>query len=112
MVDPAPLALARAQTSFSARSKMLDMYAGEIASMLADGRHDKAQQDALNIPHIAVALADAALRSSGESYLSWCGRWVQPDYGMPVYQEWHARSSECVNGEQDIPFAALRALLN
>jgi hypothetical protein len=109
MPDLAPFASERRPGHYPARSKMLDMYTVDISRMLTEGRHDDAQQAALAIPHIAVALADAALQSSCTMYQDWCGHWVQPDFGAPVYSEWCGRSKECREGS-DVPFAALRAL--
>lgn len=64
MTDPALIATGQRQNHYPARSKMLDMYVGDIARMLADGRSEGAEQAALAVPHIAVALAHADLQSS------------------------------------------------
>jgi hypothetical protein len=109
MTDLATFASERGPATYPPRSKMLDMYTGDIARMLAEGRHDGAEQAALAIPHVAVALADAGLQSSGSMYQSWCERWVQPDFGAPAYGEWSTRSNECEQGS-GVPFAALRSL--
>jgi hypothetical protein len=109
MTDLATFAGERGHTPYPPRSKMLDMYTGDIARMLAEGRHDIAEQTALAIPHIAVALADASLQSSGSLYQNWCERWVQPDFGASAYREWSVRSRECESGD-GVPFAALRSL--
>jgi hypothetical protein len=92
------------------RSKMLDMYAGDIARMLSEGQAERAEQAALAIPHIAVALADAELQSSCAAYEDWCTHWVQPQFDPLVYREWAARSGECELGGPGVPFAALRTL--
>ena len=68
------------------RSKMLDMYAREIARLLAEGHDERAELTALAIPHIAMALANADLQSSRVAYAEWCSRWVKPDFGVAVYQ--------------------------
>ncbi len=107
MTDAAPNAPVRAQTPYPARSKMLDMYAADIACMLADKQYDNAERHALAIPHMAVALGDASLQSSCASYQDWCVRWVRPSFEAAVYESWFARSGECEHG---VPFVALRAL--
>ncbi len=95
---------------YPTRSKMLDVYAIDIALLLRERRVEDAERHALSIPHIANALADAGLQSSREAYRDWCIRWVQPDFGTAVYDEWCTRSGECDGGESELPFAALRAL--
>jgi hypothetical protein len=110
MVDTAAVAREHARAVYPARSKMLDMYAADIASMLADGRQETAELASLPIPHIAVALADAGLRSSCTAYQEWCSRWVQPKFDPSTYEDWCRRSGECESVDEDIPFAALRAL--
>jgi hypothetical protein len=110
MTDAAPISLAKRPTPLLPRSKMLDMYAGDIARMLDEGRHEDAERAALGIPHICVALADADLQSSCAAYESWCSRWVQPNFGELVYRDWCTRSGECEIGAPGVPFAALRAL--
>jgi hypothetical protein len=110
MTDAAPRADAPAQRPYPARSKMLDVYAGDIAGMLVEGRQENAERAAIAIPHIAVALADSSLHSSCSAYLDWCRKWVQPDFDVTVYQEWFARSSEAEHGGNGVPFGALRSL--
>jgi hypothetical protein len=100
----------RAQGTYPPRSKMLDMYAAHIAGLLAEGRHESAEREAMTIPHIAVALADAGLQSSSAGYREWCSKWLQPDFGSEIYDEWFARSSEHERSGSGVPFAALRAL--
>jgi hypothetical protein len=90
-------------------SKMLDVYATEIALLLSERRHQLAESQALAIPHIAVALSNAALQSSCAAYEAWCSQWVQPDFGPDRYKEWCVRAGECLRGD-DVPFSALRAL--
>jgi hypothetical protein len=107
MTDAAPNAPIRGQSPYPARSKMLDMYAADIAGMLTEKQYENAERHALAIPHIAVALADAALQSSCASYRDWCVRWVQPSFEAAAYDGWWARSGEC---ERGVPFVALRTL--
>jgi hypothetical protein len=89
---------------------MLDVYATEIALLLTDQRYPQAERQALAIPHIAIALSDAALQSSCSAYQAWCSRWVQPDFGTATYKEWCIRTGECTGDRPDVPFSGLRAL--
>jgi hypothetical protein len=89
---------------------MLDVYAGDIAGMLVEGRQESAQRAALAIPHIAVALADSSLHSSDSAYVEWCRKWIQPEFPATVYEDWCNRSEQCEHGANGVPFAALRAL--
>jgi hypothetical protein len=110
MNDIAPGLAGSGGTLYPARSKMLDVYASDIALLLADGHIESAERHALAIPHIAIALSDAGLQSSRASYVAWCARWVQPDFGGAVYEEWCQRSGECDQDESGVPFSGLRAL--
>jgi hypothetical protein len=101
---------AGAQIQPLSRSKMVDMYAGDIAALLADGNHESAERAALAIPHIAVALTDAGLESSNAAYQDWCRKWVQPEFNAAAYEQWCLRSGGCEHGDSGVPFAALRAL--
>jgi hypothetical protein len=89
---------------------MLDVYAGDIAEMLVDGREESAERTALVIPHIAVALADVNLHSSDAAYVDWCRKWVQPELEPAVYQEWCNRTDACELDSHGVPSAALRSL--
>jgi hypothetical protein len=110
MNDAAPHAATPAQRPYPARSKMLDVYAGDIAGMLVEGQQESAVRAAIAIPHIAVALADSSLHSSCSAYLEWCRKWVQPDFDTAVYQDWFNRSDPCERGGNGVPFASLRSL--
>lgn len=110
MNDIAPGLAGRNGTLYPARSKMLDVYASDIALLLADGHIESAERHALAIPHIAIALSDAGLQSSRASYIAWCTRWVQPNFGGGIYEEWCRRSGECGEDESGVPFFGLRAL--
>lgn len=105
----APSTGQRSPSPYPARSKMLDMYTGDIARMLAERQYQAAERAALAIPHMAVALADAGLQSSVLMYQEWCLHWVQPAFGPQAYTEWCMRSNECQHAS-GVPFASLRAL--
>lgn len=110
MTEGASEGLGQAHRTYAARSKMLDMYTAHIAELLAEAQHEIAAREALNIPHIAVALADAGLRSTCAGYQRWCSDWIQPDFGSAIYENWCARVGECEPSGNGVPFAALRAL--
>ena len=99
MTDTAQRAPIRAQSQYPARSKMLDMYAADIAGMFAERHYDEAERHALAIPHIAVALTDAGLQSSRASYADWCAKWVHPRFEPAAYEdgarEVASRNREC-----------------
>ena len=97
-------------TKFSMRSKMLDAYLADVESSLADTRLDSAQNLALALPHIAVALNDDQLLSSCEAYRAWCLRWVV-EMKDALAQEWCSLAADCgADLSQGVPFAALQAL--
>ena len=107
MTDAALNAPTGRKSQYPARSKMLDMYAADIAGMLTEKHHGEAERHALAIPHIAVALTNAGLQSSCASYEDWCARWVQPRFEPATYKGWCAQTGEQESG---VPFVALRAL--
>lgn len=108
MAEISPALAGTRASSYPARSKMLDVYASDIALLLTEGHCELAERQALAIPHIAIALADARLLSSQSLYCEWCVRWVQPDFGADKYREWSERVGECAQGVAAVPFTALR----
>jgi hypothetical protein len=60
------------------RSRMLDAYLGDIEYLMRERLWAEAVPLALALPHICVAISDAALRSSPADYLEWCQNWVRP----------------------------------
>jgi hypothetical protein len=109
MATTANIAREHTRGHYPARSKMLDMYVGDVGRMLADGRHEAAEAAALPLPHIAIALSEAALQSSCAAYHDWCARWIQPDFGAAAYEDW-CRRSGLEGSARSVPFEALRAL--
>jgi hypothetical protein len=67
-----------AANSRHGRSRMLDAYLDDIDYLMRERLWAEAVPLALVLPHICVAIADPALRSSPEHYLEWCQNWVRP----------------------------------
>jgi hypothetical protein len=90
---------------------MLDAYLGDILQSLKDQRWDEAQEAAVALPRIAVALANPQLQSSCDHYREWCSAWVQPSFDDSVYSRWCALSmGGKTEPAQCVPSAALREL--
>jgi hypothetical protein len=60
------------------RSRMLDTYLNDIDYLMRERLWSEAVPLALALPHICIALADPAMRSSPHDYLEWCENWVRP----------------------------------
>jgi hypothetical protein len=71
-------------------SKMLDVYVSEIGRLIDSGLWNEAETAAASLPHIAVALSNADLASSGAEYRDWCRAWIRPSREDAVYDGWHA----------------------
>jgi hypothetical protein len=59
-------------------SRMLASYLTDIERLLDQHRWDAALREAVDLPRIAVALADPNLSSSAEAARNWCHEWVRP----------------------------------
>ena len=75
----------RAQTSAGRRSRsrpsssrMIASYLTDIEQLLDEQRWDAALREASDLPRLAVALSDPALRSSGEQVKTWVHEWIRP----------------------------------
>ncbi len=101
-------------------SRMLDNYLADIEKLLQHQLWSAALADALVLPHIAVALGDAKLRSSGDAFLAWCSDWVRiadvradgtAADGARLYAVWSERSgSNELEATAGVPVQALRQL--
>jgi hypothetical protein len=90
---------------------MLDTYLSDVGSRLASEQVARAKELAVNLPHIAVALSDANLQSSCESYRAWCERWVSPARNTGEYDDWCTEASPtAADFVQGVPFKAIQAL--
>jgi hypothetical protein len=98
-------------------SRMLTTYLSDVERMLDEQRWDLALRDAYDLPQIAVALADPALRSSSERCKAWCAQWIRPANAANDSGTAHARicrilgdrANETAEAES-VPSLALRRL--
>jgi hypothetical protein len=99
-------------------SRMIASYLSDIEQMLDEQRWDAALREASDLPRIAVALADPALRSSSEQVKTWCCEWIQPpDAERDASAEDYERLTRDVTervvpaaGPEPVPTRALRRL--
>jgi hypothetical protein len=57
---------------------MLAAYLGDIDQLLDTQRREPAVREALDLPRLAVALADPQLKSTPEAVRRWCEEWIRP----------------------------------
>jgi len=57
---------------------MFAAYLADIEQLLDAQRREVALREALDLPRIAIALADPQLRCTREQLQRWCGEWVRP----------------------------------
>lgn len=65
-------------------SRMLTIYLADVEQNLDEHRWDLALRDVVDLPRIAVALADPELQSSGDRCKAWCKEWVRPSSAASV----------------------------
>lgn len=83
---------------------MIDMYLADIGQHMASGNLEYAEEAALQLPHLASALASPALKTSREQYLAWCVAWVEPKADAEKFAAWYSRTASSVSlAEGDIP---------
>ncbi|HXW75617.1 MAG TPA: hypothetical protein VEK10_12465 [Steroidobacteraceae bacterium] len=73
-----PALAARRAPSAPSSSRMFASYLADVEQLLDEQRYDAALREALDLPRIAVALADPQLRSSGDRVRTWCEEWLRP----------------------------------
>lgn len=78
--DQAPRASAEAEDSrvYPSSSRMLTNYLADVEQNLDEQRWEMALRDVIDLPRIAVALANPEMRSSREQCTAWCEQWVRP----------------------------------
>ena len=59
-------------------SRMLTNYLADVEQNLDEQRWEMALRDVVDLPKIAVALANPEMRSSPEQCTAWCEQWVRP----------------------------------
>ncbi len=59
-------------------SKMLTTYLADIEQLLDEQSWEAAMRDSLDLPDIAVALAEPRLHASAEAVRKWCADWIRP----------------------------------
>ena len=57
---------------------MLTNYLADVEQNLDEQRWEMALRDVVDLPKIAVALANPEMRSSREQCAAWCEQWVRP----------------------------------
>jgi len=120
--SPAPGAqgtpVARRTPSAPSSSRMIAAYLAGVEQLLDAQRREAALREALDLPSIAVALADPGLRSSREQVTRWCREWIRPPgaerdaHGLD-YEDLSRKITERVAqaAEPDgVPMRALRRL--
>ncbi len=111
----APIILSSARVR-PCSSKMLTTYLADIEQMLDEQSWDAAVRESIELPSIAVALADPQLRSSSEGIHKWFAEWVRPtDPKAESTDVDHERISKTVlnrvistDGKSGVPTQALR----
>jgi hypothetical protein len=76
--QPPAVPVARRTASAPSSSRMVAAYLTGIEQLLDAKRREAALREALDLPSIAVALADPGLRSSREQVATWCQEWIRP----------------------------------
>jgi hypothetical protein len=103
----------------SSSSRMLASYLTDLEQLLEERRWDAALREALDLPRIAVALAEPHLRSSPEQVLKWCQEWIRPPgaerdaHGLDherLYRSACERIAGSAVGPDSVPTRALRRL--
>jgi hypothetical protein len=98
---------------------MLATYLADVEQNLDEQRWDLALRDAIDLPQIAVALTDPALRSSSERCKAWCAQWIRPDSAANDSGIDHERICRIVgehaeqsspSSSESVPSVALRRL--
>jgi hypothetical protein len=97
-------------------SRMLSIYLADVEQNMDEQRWDLALRDAIDLPQIAVALTDPALRSSSERCKAWCMQWIRPAAAANDSRVNHERICRIVgehaeqNSPESVPSVALRRL--
>src|SRR5579859_4665670 len=63
---------------YPSSSRMLTNYLADVEQNLDEHRWELAMRDVVDLPRIAVALANPEMRSSHEQCVAWCEQWIRP----------------------------------
>lgn len=63
---------------YPSSSRMLTNYLADVEQNLDEHRWELAMRDVVDLPRIAVALANPEMRSSREQWVAWCAQWIRP----------------------------------
>jgi hypothetical protein len=63
---------------YPSSSRMLTNYLADVEQNLDEHRWELAMRDVVDLPRIAVALANPEMRSSREQCVAWCEQWIRP----------------------------------
>jgi hypothetical protein len=98
-------------------SRMLTNYLADVEQNLDEHRWELALRDVVDLPKIAVALADPEFRSSRERCQAWCEQWIRPSSSATDSGVDHERICRVLNeksADNDasalVPSLALRRL--
>jgi hypothetical protein len=119
--DQAPRASAELDDSrvYPSSSRMLTNYLADVEQNLDEQRWEMALRDVVDLPKIAVALANPEMHSSREQCAAWCEQWVRPpnaanDSGSGIDHEQICRvldeSLDDKSAAATVPSLALRRL--
>jgi hypothetical protein len=117
--DQAPRTSAHVDDSrvYPSSSRMLTNYLADVEQNLDEQRWEMALRDVIDLPRIAVALANPEMRSSREQCIAWCEQWVRPpnaanDSGVDQAQICRVldAKSEDKSPAASVPSLALRRL--
>jgi hypothetical protein len=97
---------------------MFASYLTDIEQLLDAHRRDAALREALDLPRLAVALADPRLHTSVEQVKTWCEEWIRPpgadrDAHGQDYERLSRQIAERTTqpgGPEVVPVRALRRL--
>ena len=115
--QPQPALSPRRAPISPSSSRMFASYLNDIEQLLKEEHWDHALCEALDVPRLAVALADPSLRCSGGQVRSWCEEWLRPRgaerdaQGLDVERLLQRLSERLPAGASDsVPTRALRRL--
>lgn len=63
---------------YPSSSRMLTNYLADVEQNLDEHRWELAMRDVVDLPRLAVALANPEMVSSREQCMAWCEQWIRP----------------------------------